>query len=355
VTWRDANPKPARYAAFDAVKVLDTPVLHEVLARGDAAERVWAAWALGLRLGKGFVPETTSEPDAGVRAQLVVMLAGANELGAVRAMADGDEDADVRATACAYVHRLDAGGTDDASLLTHRFRSDVSWIVRRRLVELHAVRAFLTTDDVVQGLGDVDVSVRRATFVAAGDDEFSRLVDKTWKRYTNPDREPDRELRTNYIDRLTRLEGLAGALQRIEQQGEPSAETWSRLLKSGSKANWDAVAFLADGTPANESRLVDLLQVGTDERALRWLARSLLKPSAIWRDAIGLLASLPPEATAALTTAVAGFQSGERTLMRSRISEYRDEVRSSMDLDEMDEEEGKEWLNAVDALTKTMS
>ncbi len=99
-----------QYASWDAVAGLSPPEASALLQRGDAQERVWAAWriagAYGARAIDGLVVALAAERDAGVRRHLLVVLAG---LGAVRVVADSaarDADADVRATASRYLARL---------------------------------------------------------------------------------------------------------------------------------------------------------------------------------------------------------------------------------------------------------
>ncbi|MBS2022443.1 MAG: hypothetical protein JST92_08540 [Deltaproteobacteria bacterium] len=116
---------------------LPEAALRELLETGPAGERVWAAWALGLRLGPASASTiqglAQSEPVAGIRRHLVVLLAGFGERGAVTALATGDPDGHVRATACQYLVRL---ASSDAALwdtVRDRF-SDVDAVVRETLL-----------------------------------------------------------------------------------------------------------------------------------------------------------------------------------------------------------------------------
>ena len=103
------------YESWDAVAGLSPPEASALLQRGDAQERVWAAWriaaAYGARAIDGLVVALAGEGDAGVRRHLLVVLAGLGALSVVADAAARDADAHVRATATRYLARL--VGPDD--------------------------------------------------------------------------------------------------------------------------------------------------------------------------------------------------------------------------------------------------
>jgi len=110
-----------RFTSFSEVDRLDAESLKTLLFGGEPPERVWAAWALGLRHHEAFARElratAAEEPHAGVRRHLVVVLAGAGERQSILTMAAHDPDERVRATALQYVARLAGPGDDDANRL----------------------------------------------------------------------------------------------------------------------------------------------------------------------------------------------------------------------------------------------
>src|SRR6188508_2924107 len=110
-----------RFTSFSEVDLLDAESLKTLLVGGEPPERVWAAWALGLRHHEAFARElratAAEEPHAGVRRHLVVVLAGAGERQSILTMAAHDPDERVRATALQYVARLAGPGDDDANRL----------------------------------------------------------------------------------------------------------------------------------------------------------------------------------------------------------------------------------------------
>ena len=69
-----------RYESFDSLATLSDAELSVLSKHGDPAERVWAAWARGLRMGVQFsndaLARLDTEPNSGIRRHLIVMLAG---------------------------------------------------------------------------------------------------------------------------------------------------------------------------------------------------------------------------------------------------------------------------------------
>ena len=106
-----------RYADAVTVGRLDAGKLVRLLAEGDAPERVWAAWALGVRRAIRIVPLLTTrlriDPDAGVRRHLLTMLAGLGARETVARAATRDKNPRVRATALELLIKV-AGENDPA-------------------------------------------------------------------------------------------------------------------------------------------------------------------------------------------------------------------------------------------------
>lgn len=104
------DPRLCDAEEFRRVLTLDESEQRELLAAAEPRIRIWSAWALGLRLERGFAAElrllVAHEPVAGVRRHLAVMLAGFGEEDIVAAMARHDADERVRGTATQYVALL---------------------------------------------------------------------------------------------------------------------------------------------------------------------------------------------------------------------------------------------------------
>jgi hypothetical protein len=116
------------FASFAEVDRLDADELNALLVEGEPPERVWAAWALGLRHHEGFARElratAAEEPEPGVRRHLIVILAGAGESRSLLTLAAHDPDERVRATALQYLARLARPNDDAANDLLARTLSE---------------------------------------------------------------------------------------------------------------------------------------------------------------------------------------------------------------------------------------
>lgn len=110
---------------FDDVRALEDLKLRELLERGRPEQRVWAIWALALRSTEEVIELAhREEPDAGVRRNLAVVLAGHGELDLLVALAKRDPAPEVRASAMQLVARLAINDKLPASLVLERARKD---------------------------------------------------------------------------------------------------------------------------------------------------------------------------------------------------------------------------------------
>jgi len=127
--------------------------------------RVWAAWALAVRLGAGARSELTGpaagDPDSGVRRHLIVVLAGLGERSVLVTLAVSDPDVYVRASACRALASVwpDTSG----AFLLDRLRRDEAVDVRRTIVEdLRWPFSDTTAALISCGLADGALEVRTA-------------------------------------------------------------------------------------------------------------------------------------------------------------------------------------------------
>jgi hypothetical protein len=127
------------YNSFEDIICLDTQVQRTLLHQGTPLERIWAAWALGLKLGSSCAPslitatQESLSPD--VRCHFIVILAGAGERSILETLAIHDPDEDVRDTACLYL--IQAMPHDQAlqSFLIERLTVDQSQVVRHHIIQ----------------------------------------------------------------------------------------------------------------------------------------------------------------------------------------------------------------------------
>lgn len=135
--------------------------------RGDEVERVWAAWALGLRFGAQIVPELRDAlrrcPFRGTQRHFIVVLAGLGERLFLYNLAMKDPDPFVRTTACRYLVRVAWPDNDIARRVLHdRLFNDPSPDVRVSILQEGG--DILTSLGPVQRdrlLSDADHDIRR--------------------------------------------------------------------------------------------------------------------------------------------------------------------------------------------------
>jgi hypothetical protein len=107
---------------FEDTQALSSERLHALLETGDARERVFAIWALGLRSAGAvtMADQLRVEPDAGVRRALAVVLAGQGEIDLLVAMCRHDPSVHVRASAVQVVMRFAIAGRIPWSIVSGR-------------------------------------------------------------------------------------------------------------------------------------------------------------------------------------------------------------------------------------------
>jgi hypothetical protein len=154
------------YTTFTDITRLEVAAQRSLLQSGEAVERVWAAWALGLELGAQIAPDLAASlqdaPEPGLRRHLIVMLAGLGEKDILFQFAQADPDAYVRATACQYVIRTcDASDSDVQSFLLGRLFHDESGVVRWAILRFAQPNLpSLKLQHLAELVGDPDSNVR---------------------------------------------------------------------------------------------------------------------------------------------------------------------------------------------------
>jgi hypothetical protein len=111
---------------FEDTRGLSSEQLYELLETGDAQERVFAIWALGLRSAGAvtMADQLRVEPDAGVRRALAVVLAGQGEIDLLVAMCRHDPSVHVRASAVQVVMRFAVAGRIPWSIVIGRLADE---------------------------------------------------------------------------------------------------------------------------------------------------------------------------------------------------------------------------------------
>src|SRR6185503_4503906 len=152
--------------SFDAVRELGDVELHALLDAGRPEQRVWAIWALALRSADVGELGARVEPDAGVRRNLAVVLAGHGQLDLLVALAKRDPAPEVRAAAMQLVSRFAIDGKLPSALVTERVTGDGSEVRIAVLGTIFGGAPAWLVELAQKLLEDVDSDVRYEAFEA---------------------------------------------------------------------------------------------------------------------------------------------------------------------------------------------
>lgn len=272
------------YQTYEEVSYLDTAAQRQLLQQGDAVERVWAAWALGIALGAQSTPELISglheSPASGTRRNLLVILAGFGEREVLHAFAQVDPDEYVRATACQYLIRIDpnAGLTIDP-FIRDRLLSDPSAIVRQAILAERAMSLpVFQFEDLARLANDNDVEVRRlATERLLATQPVERLFPGILE--DRIPHEPNADLRRQLLVQCLKAEGSRRllALSRTVP-AHLTSEILNFLVKSEVRVEWEALAPLSVAQdPTWDILLIRLMHATDTPRALPWLLHGMVR------------------------------------------------------------------------------
>ncbi len=272
---------------FDEVAALDTEALRELLRAGEPRERVWAAWALSLRMGEAARPEllevARGEPDAGARRHFTVVLAGYRDVDALAALAQHDPDGYVRASACHYLATVSP--PDDPAvrqLLLERLQADSFGEVRLTLTRLLKLTRQEDADTLARLVDDPEPEIREAALEALSDD-VDRFLELLRERVLA---EPNALLRRKWLKLWWEMEGDGVLLSFAVSQPHERALEVFELLQGERKRrlfSWEDLAPLTDEENAEY-----------DQRVLSWLnPRGAPSAARVWLLSLALRETLP--------------------------------------------------------------
>jgi len=302
------------HARFEEVRDLPESTLRDLLASGEPVERIWAAWALGLRLGARSASTlqkvACGDPSAGMRRHLIVLLAGFGERDAIAVIARGDPDAHVRATATQYLAALAGVSPPCWSLVLERL-DDAQPIVRETLVlQLRPDAPAEVRDAALRRISDPALPVREAVHARldalCGAQGSLPAVVRDWAL-----REPTIDLRRSLFATWRAREGGESLIAAAAQTGREdlALEALDRAVTDEGILPWGTVAVLASGsTHKVRERIFLLFEDRLDEAPLAWLLEHLASDP--WRllaatrllPRLAAAASLGPNEQAALAT-----------------------------------------------------
>lgn len=204
---------------FDDVRSLTDAELEALLDSGRPEQRVWAMWALALRSADIGELGQRQEPDAGVRRNLAVVLAGHGQFDLLVALAKRDPAAEVRAAAMQLVSRLAIDGKLPTSIVTERATTDAT---------------------------EVRIAVLGTVFEGAPDwlaDLAEKLLD-----------DRDTEVRYEAFEALVRVGRVNEALMWLEEA--PEAEARPALMRWSARGRANACAQALAGASRRLRRLL---------------------------------------------------------------------------------------------------
>jgi hypothetical protein len=284
----DFDARAGRIADWGAAAELPEPALRALASSPDPAERVWAAWALALLLGRASVPgaraSLASEPTPGIRCQLVVVLAGLGENELLRTVALSDPDATVRGTACQYVVRTSPpGATTALAFALERLRVDVPRIGHAVLEEVVAGRLVLPDGVLAELLVHTSVETRRLVLeVLDAQDRLSRATKGGLQRLVPVEEDPD--VLASAMRRLLREGAQTALVDCVAGAPEPRVKlVLSTLARAGLRFPWrDLEALSRRSEHGVAFSLLHFLPEPLERDAFRWLCARAGDPELDW-------------------------------------------------------------------------
>jgi hypothetical protein len=270
-----------QFDSFEAIEGQHDATLRHLIRTGDSPERVWAAWALGLLLGHGSIDaiSSISQPDPGVRAHLVVLLAGFREVHALQALAADDPDPFVREAACCYLIRIsdDHAGEHMASFMEDRLRREVDQAtVIGILRELPRSWRVLSNDVLSLLLSHRSHEVRLETVEYLGRHLPARAL-LSWLEWRLA---AERDARVVVrIAKMTRSHGVElDVLPAAERVPDAAADILDLLQAREEKAQWSSLGALAlHSDPRVRIRCLRVCGSWHEPKALEWLSAQVTR------------------------------------------------------------------------------
>ncbi len=310
----------AAIETYDDVRDLDETELRRLLEDGRPEQRVWAIWALALRSASN-VDELAhrQEPDAGVRRNLAVVLAGHGQLDLLVALARRDPAPEVRAAAMQLATRFAIDGKLPPSLVIERGMSDTAEVRIAILGTIFAGSPRWLVELALRLLEDREADVRFEAFEALlrGGDPAPALL---WLEEV-----PEAEARITLMRWTARSPGSGNRVLECAATLAHASRRLRRLLvESVRVATWHDLAPVIGDEPGLIRALARRDPAAFADIPLATLLRATLRePSDAWifmiRDRI---AALPPDADAYPDgDDLASLLHGYRELCARRLSE----------------------------------
>lgn len=257
---------------YEAVARLSPDEQRSLLRTASPVERLWAAWALGQRVGAAALPDIQGALEAplpGLRAHLAIVLAGLGERELVETLVLHDPDALVRVAAGQHLVRTAPPGQDVATdpsvkQLLHDPAADVRFAVLRELLRRAALQQVpaLSSAELERLSADPDAAVRRLALDTLDADPGDAALCQLYERRLET--EPDSEIRRWLAARVISAGRGRAVLGLVGGDGSELDDDLLRSLEDhGEQFTWDEIAALARvGQPGLDVHLTKLLAPG---------------------------------------------------------------------------------------------
>lgn len=142
------------YSSFEEVQRLSSEDQQSLLLKGDPPERLWATWSLALSKAKSGAShfDVVNEPSSGVRLNLIVLVAAANDRATLEALAANDPYVQVRAAACQYLIRISRSKAKCDTYIESILYSSESGTVKARILSEYSFYETVFTRSLINTL-----------------------------------------------------------------------------------------------------------------------------------------------------------------------------------------------------------
>lgn len=281
---------------FSDVAKLDELDQRRLLRAGDPQERVWAAWALGLRsldrVARPLRHAVREVENEGTRRHYVVMLAGLHDIQTLEVLAQDDPSPAVRKTACQHLAGIATGSEAlaVASLLTELVETERDADARLHILTYLLELVEVSSDVLLRLCRDSFRQIRRVAVKRVIERHLSGVGPRILVDLLRA--EEDAAITTMLVDAVCVKDGPEQVLALAEAAAPARAsELLSCIVSAGLEGSvrWrdlrDLAATANDGI---DLQILRLLPAGGDEPdALAWLAAlyaDALQGCSTWRD-----------------------------------------------------------------------
>lgn len=281
--YRNNLVEISQFNSYADVSILDEDQLRVLLAQGDEPVKVWAAWALGIKLNNAGIPDEIrgmmkGEPSPGIRQNMLVFLAGNGNGDILETFARADPNANVRAAACNLIGRVAKNVRERNPLLEELLVVDDSSEVHatilnsairdRRIISNGALRHVIKHHKKELQKSALDVILTTRDSVEHGVDVAPEL--KGWAKFVHS------QVFEQYCCVCLKYCGAEFVLLLADIRHELATIPINLLIKMGFRTDWMHLKKLAARSDVGTVALaLNLLNDDKPEDTVEWLLEVL--------------------------------------------------------------------------------